>query len=160
VCWGCCFSPLIEAPTEDFQEGILSIIQITTEEDITLITGIIPTADTNKTTTTWVETFHKTTTPQRHKLNKKAVGLLVAGVPLAAAVLQEVGVLLELHLHAGVVHREVAIRPQEAVGRLVEEVLPEAVVVAAEEEVVAEEDKFRFGIQDLSSIENSQPLSS
>ena len=68
--------------------------------------------------------------------------------------------LLDLHLHAGVVHREVAIRPQEAVGRLVEEVLPEAVVVAAEEEVVAEEDKFRFGIQDLSSIENSQPLSS
>ena len=127
--WGCCFSPLAGVQVEDLQEGMLSIIQITTEEDISLITGTTRTADTSKTTTTWAETLHKTTTPQCRKTSKEAVEFHVA------AVLHAAGALLEVHprvvvvpLAAAVLHAVVAV--------------PHAAVV--EEEAAAEEGDYQL----------------
>ena len=132
---------------EGLQGGILSIIQITTEEDINLITGITLMADTSKTTTTWAETLRKTTTTQCHKTSKEAVELRV------------VGILLEVRPHVAVVPLAAVaagtlleVRPHVAVVPLAAVVVLRAVVVlhaaVAEEEAVAEEGDCRLLIQD------------
>ena len=140
--WDCCFSPLAGVPAEGLQGGILSIIQITTEEDIILITGITLMADTSKTTTTWAEMLRKTTTLQCHKTSKEAVELHATAVHHAAVA---AGVLLEVPPHVAAV-------PLAAVAVLHAAVVLRAVVVllaaVAEEEAVAEEGDCRLLIQD------------
>ena len=154
--WDCCFSPLAGVPAEGLQGGILSIIQITTEEDIILITGITLMADTSKTTTTWVEMLRKTTKLQCPKTSKEAVELHATAVHHAAVA---AGVLLEVPPRVAVVHHaavaagvllevppHVAAVPLAAVA-----VLHAAVVLlaaVAEEEAVAEEGDCRLLIQD------------
>ena len=172
--WDCCFSPLAGVPAEGLQGGILSIIQITTEEDIILITGITLMADTSKTTTTWVEMLRKTTKLQCHKTSKEAVELHAAAVhhaAVAAGVLLEVPPRVAVVHHAAVVHRVAAVHhaavaagvllevpphvaavPLAAVAVLHAAVVLRAVVVllaaVAEEEAVAEEGNCRLLIQD------------